>query len=78
MTDMISLAEHHTFHTCNEKGMGMEEWGRKDLGLISQRFEVHHSEYYAHIIMNQLTHQPNYLNELKLLFNRSLGDLFSK
>ena len=59
MTDMISLADHHALHTCNEKGMGMEEWGRKDLGLISQGSEVHHSEDYAHISMNELIHQPN-------------------
>ena len=59
MTDIISISSHHAIHTCNDKGMGMEEWGRKDLGLISQRFEVHHSEDYAHIKMNQLIHQKN-------------------
>ena len=53
---MISLAEHYALHSYNEKGMGMEEWGRKDLGLISQIFEVHHSEDYTHIRMNQLIH----------------------
>ena len=59
MNDMISLDEHHVLHTFNEKGMGIEEWGRKDFGLISQRSEVHHSKDYAHISMNQLIHQPN-------------------
>ena len=60
MNGMISLVEHHALHTCNEKEMGMEEWERKDLGLNSQRSEVHHSEDYAHISMNQLIHQTNY------------------
>ena len=78
MTDMISLDEHHALHTYNEKGMGMEEWGRKDLGLISQRFEVHHSENNASHKDVPIIHQPNYVNELEYFFNGSLGDLFSK
>ena len=49
MTDKTSLAEHYVPHTFKEKGMGMEEWGRKGLGLISQSSEVHHLEKYAHI-----------------------------
>ena len=59
MTDMISLVDHHAFHTCNEKGMGMEEWGRKDLGLISQRSEVHHSEIYVSHKYEPIIHKPN-------------------
>ena len=59
MNYMTSLDENCALHTYNEKGMGMEEWGRKDLGLIYQRSEVHHSKDYAHISMNQLIHQPN-------------------
>ena len=43
MTDMTSLAEYYVLQTSNEKGRVMEEWGKKDLGLISQRSEVHHS-----------------------------------
>ena len=59
MSNMISLYYHHALQTFNEKGMGMEEWGRKDLGLISQRSEVHHSEIYASHKNETIIHQPN-------------------
>ena len=49
MTDNTSLAENYALHNFKEKGMGMKEWGKEGLGLISQSFEVHHSEKYAHI-----------------------------
>ena len=49
MTDKTSLDEHYVLHTCKEKGMGMKEWGKEGLGLISQNSEVHHLENYAHI-----------------------------
>ena len=52
MNDKTSMVENYVLHTCKEKGIGMEEWGRKYLGLISQRYEVHHSEYYAQISIN--------------------------
>ena len=49
MTDKTSLYENCAPHTCKEKGMGMKEWWKEGLGLISQSSEVHHSEVYAHI-----------------------------
>ena len=49
MTDKTSLSEHYVIHTYKEKGMGMKEWGKEGLGLISQSFEVHHSKKYNHI-----------------------------
>ena len=59
MTDMFSLDENHVLHTYKEKGMGMEEWGNKGLGLISQSSEVHHSKNYASHKHVQIIHQPN-------------------
>ena len=52
MTDNTSLDENYSLHTYKERGMGMEEWGKEGLGLISQSSEVHHLEYYAHIASN--------------------------
>ena len=42
MDDKTSLDEHYALHTSKEKGMGMKEWGKEGLGLISQSSEVHH------------------------------------
>ena len=53
MNDMTSLDDNHVPHTCNEKGMGMEEWGRKDLGLICQGLGYFTQKYMLHIRMNQ-------------------------
>ena len=59
MTYMTSLDENYALHTYNEKGMGMEEWGRKDLGLISQRYDVHDLEIYASHKHEPIINQPN-------------------
>ena len=49
MADNTSLDEHYALHTRKDKGMGMKEWGKEVLGLISQRSEMRHLENYAHI-----------------------------
>ena len=49
MTDKNSLAENYVIHTYKDKGMGMKEWGKEGLGLITQSSEMHHSENYVHI-----------------------------
>ena len=49
MIDKTSLDENYVLHTYIEKGMGMKEWGKEGLGLISQSSQVHHLENYAHI-----------------------------
>ena len=58
MTENNSLVVHHALHTFKEKGIGMKEWGREGLGLISQISEVHQSENNAHIeSRNQIINQ---------------------
>ena len=52
MTDNNSLDENYSLHTYKERGMGMKEWGKEGLGLISQRYEVRDSEDYSHIESN--------------------------
>ena len=78
MIDKTSIVEHYVLHTCKDKGMGMEGWGRKGLGLISQISEVHHLENYASHKNAPIIHYRNCVNEFELFFNRSIGDLFRK
>ena len=49
-------------HTYKDKVMGMKEWEKEDLGLISQSSEVHHLEVYAHIASNNKFINPELLN----------------
>ena len=49
MADKNSLDENYALYTLKEMGMGIKEWGKEGLGLISQSSEVHHSKNYAHI-----------------------------
>ena len=49
MNIMHSIPAKIRDHTYKYKGMGMKEWGKEGLGLISQSSKVHHSKNYAHI-----------------------------